>query len=107
VNANRADLFSPEAASARDTMIFENLPVRILSGGADVHEFKVQPPAVAVTVIGPHDVMLALKEKDVHVTVNVTDIAASRNARQPVDVSAPPGVTLVSVEPSSVELIVP
>ncbi len=106
VNANRADT-ATEAAGARDTVTFENLPVRVLSGGADVHEFKVQPPSVAVTVTGPHDIMSALQEKEVHVTLNITGIAAKPNARQVVDVSAPPGVTLVSVEPPSVELIVP
>jgi YbbR domain-containing protein len=107
VNANRADLAATEAAGARDTVTFEDLPVRVLSGGADVHAFKVQPSAVAVTVTGPHDVMSALQEKEVHVTLNITSVAASPNARQPVDVSAPPGVALVSVEPPSVELIVP
>jgi YbbR domain-containing protein len=107
VNANRADLTATETAGARDTVTFEDLPVLVLSSGADVHELKVQPAEVAVTVTGSHDVMSALKEKDVHVTVNVTDIAAKRNSRQLVDVSAPPGVTLVSVEPSSVGLIVP
>ena len=75
VNANRADT-ATEAAGARDTVTFENLPVRVLSGGADVHEFKVQPPSVAVTVTGPHDIMSALQEKEVHVTLNITGIAA-------------------------------
>ena len=92
---------SPVAAT------FTNLPVLIVSAAADVREFHVTPNAVTVTVSGQPEIMAALQVDQVHALVDLTDIEAARNLRRRVDISMPTGVTLVSVEPPEVNVVIP
>jgi hypothetical protein len=84
-----------------------NLPVIVMSAAADRREFKVKPDAVDVTVRGSPDVIDGLAEKDIHVTVDLTDIESARDLRKRVDVAAPPGVTVVKIVPPLVDVVVP
>jgi YbbR domain-containing protein len=86
---------------------FGNLPVRVVSGASDVRDFRVAPLTVKVTVSGLAEDMAKLQADQVHAVVNLTDIGSERDLHVPVDVSAPPGVTLVSVDPPKVGVIVP
>ena len=100
----------PKAASgpaAGNTVTFGNLPVRVVSAVADVRNFRVAPLTVKVTVSGSAEDMARLQADQVHAVVNLTDIGPERDLHLPVDVSAPPGVTLVSVAPTKVGMIVP
>lgn len=90
-----------------DTRAFTNQPVLVLSAAADVREFKVNPDAVDVTVIGRPEIIAALLEKEIHVAVDLTEIKSARGLRKRVDVSAPPGVTVVRVFPSEVDIVIP
>jgi YbbR domain-containing protein len=90
-----------------NTVTFGNLPVRVVSAASDVRDFRVAPLTVRVTVSGPAEDMARLQADQVHAVVNLTDIELQRDLRLPVDVSAPPGVTLVSVVPPKVGVIVP
>lgn len=86
---------------------FEDLPVMVLSGAADVRAFRVAPACVAVTVRGEREILRQLTEKEMRATVDLTDIAAARDLRKHVDVATPPGITLVRVVPPDVEVVVP
>jgi hypothetical protein len=86
---------------------FDNLPVIVMSAAADPRSFKVRPDTVDVTVRGNPDFIDRLTEKDIHVTVDLTDIESARDLRKRVDVSVPPGITLVRVAPTDVSVIVP
>ena len=100
----------PGAASGLvvgNTVTFGNLPVRVVSTAADVRDFRVAPLTVKVTVSGSAEDMARLQADQVHAVVNLTDIGPERDLHVPVDVSAPPGVTLVSVDPPKVGVIVP
>ena len=100
----------PKTASepaAGNTVTFGNLPVRVVSAVADVRNFRVAPLTVKVTVSGSAEDMARLQADQVHAVVNLTDIGPERDLHLPVDVSAPPGVTLVSVDPPRVGVIVP
>jgi YbbR domain-containing protein len=100
----------PGAASGLaggNTVTFGNLPVLVVSTAADVHDFRVAPLTIKVTVSGSTEVMNKLQADQVHAVVNLTDIGLERDLHLPVDVSAPPGVTLVSVDPPKVGVIVP
>jgi YbbR domain-containing protein len=92
---------SPAGAPTRVT--FENLPVRIFSSASDVRDFRVFPNVVSVTVVGPPDV----KASQVRPMVDLTDIVLSKDLPRRVDVSVPANVTLVSVKPSTVGVILP
>ena len=83
------------------------LPVLVVSAAADVREFRVDPSEVDVTVRGERGLVERLTKKEVRVTVDMTDIAAARNLLKRVDVATPPGVTLVRVTPSDVNVLVP
>ena len=52
-------------------------------------------------------IMARLQANQVHAFVDLTDIESANELHRPVDISMPPGVTLVSVEPPEVGVIVP
>jgi hypothetical protein len=89
------------------TRTFPNLPVLAVSASADVREFKINPGTVEVAVSGRPDVMAALADKEIHATIDLTDIETARDLRKRVDVSTPPGVTVLRVTPSYVDVVVP
>ncbi len=95
------------ASAAGDKVTYDNLPVFVVSSAADVGDFRVVPGAVSVTVGGPPDVMAILQANQIHALVDLTDIASARDLRLRVDVSTPPGVTLLSVDPPRVGVILP
>jgi YbbR domain-containing protein len=94
-------------AAAASTFTYDNLPVTVVSAAADVHDFRVNPTAIKVTVSGPATVMNTLKIGDVHAVVDITDINLARDLRLPVEISAPANVTIISVAPASVLIIIP
>jgi hypothetical protein len=51
--------------------------------------------------------MADLQANQIHAMVDLTDIPSNRDLRQRVDVSTPPKVTLLSVDPPKVGVIVP
>ena len=89
------------------TRTFSGVSVLVVSAAADVREFTVRPAHVQVTVSGRPEVMTALEEKEIRVTVDLTGIEAARDLKKRVDVSVPPGVTVVRVAPAEVEVVVP
>ncbi|MGO8837804.1 MAG: CdaR family protein [Limisphaerales bacterium] len=100
----------PGAASGLaggNTVTFGNLPVLVVSAASDVRDFRVVPATVAVKVSGPPEVMADLQANQIHAVVDLTDVQSARDLRRRVDVSTPPRVTLVSVDPPNVAVIVP
>ena len=62
---------------------------------------------VSVTVSGRPDVMAILQANQIRAVVNLTGIESGKEKHRRVDVSTPPGVTLVDVTPPDVDVIVP
>jgi hypothetical protein len=89
------------------TRAFSDVSVLVVSAAADVREFTVRPALVQVTVSGRPEVMTALEEKEIRVTVDLTGIEAARDLKKRVDVSVPPGVTVVRVAPAELDVVVP
>jgi hypothetical protein len=89
------------------TRAFTNLPVLVVSAAADVREFKVSPETVDVRISARPERIAEVLDKDIHVTVDLTDIQSARGLRKRVDVSTPTGVTIVSVTPQEVDIVVP
>jgi YbbR-like protein len=88
-------------------LTYGSLPVLVVSTAADVHDFRVLPGAVSVKVSGPAEVMAVLQANQIHPILDLTDITVMRNLKRRVEVSTPPGVTLVSVEPAEVNIVFP
>jgi YbbR domain-containing protein len=91
------------AARARENT-YSDLPVLIVSESADVHDFRVAPATVSVTVSGPPEAMSTLQANEIRATI---DLTTGKELRRKVEISTPPNVTLVSVEPSRVSVILP
>jgi hypothetical protein len=92
------------AAVAGVPLTYGSLPVLVVSRTSDVRDFRVVPGTVAVKVTGPSDVMAVLQANQIHPVVDLTDVATESNLKRRVEVSAPPGVTLVSVVPAEVDV---
>jgi YbbR domain-containing protein len=90
-----------------NTVTFGNLPVHVVSSVSDVRNFQVAPTTVKVTVSGSAEVMNKLQAEQVHAVVNLTDIGPERDLHVPVEISAPPGVALVNVDPPQVGVVIP
>jgi len=94
-------------ASANSERLSMQIPVLVMSTAADVRSFKVEPSEVVVTVRGEPKLLDALQPKDIHAIVDLTDIASARDLHERIQVSTPMGITVVSVEPIEVRVIVP
>jgi YbbR domain-containing protein len=98
----------PKAAATDGTATYDNLPVEIVSARADVRDYRLALATVKVTVVGTPEVIALLRPDQLHATVDLTaDLAAGKDSRRRVDVATPPGVTLLSVEPREIGVILP
>jgi YbbR domain-containing protein len=84
-----------------------DLPVRIVSGSADVHEYKLKPSEVNVKLQGDKDAMLAIERRMIHVQVDLTGAPVTNGARRLVEVIPPAGTMVVEIQPAEVEVIPP
>jgi YbbR domain-containing protein len=86
---------------------FSNVPVLIMSAAADVRSFKVNPGEVTVKVRGEIKLVEQLQPKDIQALVDLTGIESARALTKRIQISTPPGITYVSVDPLEVRIIVP
>jgi hypothetical protein len=93
--------------AAGSPVTYDNLPVLIISAASDMRDFRVLPGAVTVKVSGAPEVIAVLQANQIHPVVDLTDITDAHNLKRRVEVSTPPGVTLVSVEPPEVGVLIP
>jgi YbbR-like protein len=98
---------APAPATGGATLTYGNLPVLIVAAAADVHLYRVVPENVKVTVTGSPDAIATLQANQIRATVDLSGIDAAKDLKRSVDVSVPSGVTVVSVEPAKVGVIVP
>ena len=87
--------------------IFTGLPVTVLAAAEDVHNFKVNPGQVEVTVQGSPRTVQDLQSSDIRAIVDLTGVGAARELRKRVEVCVPPGVTFMHVRPEQVQIVFP
>jgi YbbR domain-containing protein len=109
LTVHRILLESPEPTSLGGTssLTYDNLPVFIVAAASDVHLYRVAPNTVSVTVRGSPDAISVLQANQIRATVDLTDVESASELKRRVDVSVPTGITLVSVEPYKVGIIIP
>ena len=95
------------ALMAPPQQTFSNLPVLVMSSAQDVRRIKVSPSQVEVTVQGDAKTLRELQGKDIRVIVDLTDIEAARDLRKRIEVSTPPGISLVRAAPPEVQIVFP
>lgn len=96
-----------DAAAAGSPVTYHNLTVSVISRTADMHLCRALPNTVSVTVSGPPKVIAVLQANEIRATVDFTDNATIHDLKWRVDVSVPPGVKLVSVDPPKVGILLP
>jgi YbbR domain-containing protein len=96
-----------DAGANSSAVTYGDLPVTLVSTMADVHSFHFAPAAVKVTVTGPPEVMSKLQANQISATVNVTGVALTHGQLVDVEISAPPQVAVVSVEPDKIMVTPP
>lgn len=99
--------FASQKEVGTEIRVLSNLPVAVMSSTEDVHNFRVSPNEVEVTVQGDPRTVQNLDSKDIQVSVDLTRIGPARDLRKPVRVSVPAGVTLTRVAPDAVQIIFP
>jgi hypothetical protein len=97
----------PKAAAMEGAATYDNLPVEIVSAHGDVRDYRLARTTVKVTVGGTPEVIAVLQANQIHATVDVTELDSGKDSRRRVDVATPPGVTLISVEPRDIGIILP
>ena len=105
VHKNQEEPATPTAEGIEN--IYGNLPVHLLSAVADMHDYRIDPETVTVTVSGPPAAMAVLQADQIHAVVDLTGIEAAKGVNLRVDVSTPPNVTVKKVDPSTVVMISP
>ena len=88
-------------------LTFFNVEVVILSSATDVHDYKVEPKTVDVTVEGDAKVIKGLESKDVRAMVDLTGFQGGADVRKRIEVSTPAGVKQVRVKPPEVRVVYP
>jgi hypothetical protein len=86
---------------------FDEIPVQIVSGTADVRAFRVDPENVSVTVQGPAQMINLLTDREIRAFVDLTSADTSQNFNRPLRIATPPGITLLHVDPGEVTVVVP
>jgi YbbR domain-containing protein len=97
----------PSPHDGASTLTYGNLPVLIVASASDVHLYRVAPNNVSVTVSGSPDAIAILQANQIRATVDLTDIESASDLKRRVDVSVPSGITLISVQPTRVGVIIP
>jgi YbbR domain-containing protein len=93
--------------STGSTLTYGNLPVLVVATASDVHDYRVLPGVVSVTVSGSSDAIAVLQVNQIRATVDLTGIESARDLKRRVDVSVPSGITLIGVDPPKVAVIIP
>ena len=87
--------------------VFSHLPVLALSATEDVHNFRLSPAEVEVTVQGDARTLQNLQDKDVRPMVDLTGVGVARELRKRIEVWVPVGVAHTRVAPEEVQVIFP
>lgn len=99
--------FASQTEAQTAPRVFGNLPIAILSAAEDVHNFRVVPAEVEVTVQADARTLQNLQNKDIRAMVDLTGVAVATDLRKPVLVAVPVGVTCLRLAPREVRVIFP
>jgi hypothetical protein len=88
-------------------VIYNDRPVLVVAASADVHLYRTVPETVKVTVAGAPEAIGDLRTSQVRAAVDLTDFKAQKDSKCAVDVSVPPGITVIAIDPPKVGIVSP
>lgn len=94
--------FTPTIAAEQVT--FYSQRVTVVKAPDDNRTFRITPAAVNITLRGPRSLVRQLRNSDLTVYINLSDLGDSPKVRKQVRVFHPPAVAVVQVEPFEVEV---
>jgi YbbR domain-containing protein len=83
---------------------FEGIPVRVLCNPGESRRMEVRPETVTVAVKGQQQRLEQMRNTDIFVYVNCTDLTESTGYELPVSVKLPPGLQFVKTDPATVNI---
>jgi YbbR domain-containing protein len=83
-----------------------NVVSAVFTGGG-AQNVSIETNAVLVTVSGSPDTIAALSTDSIHAIVNLTGIDSAHRLKCHVEVTVPPRVTLLNVDPPDVMVTIP
>ncbi len=101
------DSLAPKTVGDTSTLTYGNLPVSIVSASGDMRDYRLLQPTVSVTVSGPPEMIGTLQANQLRASVNLTDAKNINKEKQPVEVSVPPGVTVININPDAIGVLPP
>jgi YbbR domain-containing protein len=104
---HRILLESATASGEGSPITYGNLPVTIVSANGDTEGYQLIQNTVTVTVTGPQEIIGKLQANQIHAIVDLSDTSTVSSGKQHVDVSVPPGITVVNIKPDTVGIIIP
>jgi YbbR domain-containing protein len=94
-------------SNSQSTLTFFNVPVLVMSEASDVHDFKVNPSSVDVTVRGDAKALESLQIHQIRALVDLTGVEMVRGLKKKIEITTPPGFTYVSIAPEEVDVVEP
>jgi len=87
------------------TLSFPRREVALLKSAADDRGWRLEPATVGLTVGGSPDVLERLRPEDLQVFIHPGVALSAAPALRPVQVHAPAGITVLSIDPPAVTVL--
>jgi hypothetical protein len=97
----------PVGDAAGSPVTYGNLPVTLVSADTDMSDYRLLQTTVSVTVSGPAGIIGTLQANQIHATVIFSETNTLNVPKQPVQVSVPAGVTVISIKPEAIGILPP
>lgn len=78
------------------------VPVTLVTNSADARVFRITPSEVVVIAVGGETALRRAADKNVKVTLDLTDFHSKETVPMELQSTAPPDVTVVEISPSTV-----
>ena len=86
---------------------YPDMPVAAMSEDANIHQAQVYPQTVTVTISGDREAINRVQRNQIHAFINLTGLSSAENLTRDVEVSLPPGIALVDIDPPQVAVTLP
>jgi len=91
---------SPVETTSKRT--FMSIPVSLMTSTTNPFRYRVDPPSVEVDITGPPDALRKLKDRELHIYVDLGAVGDEKQFRRPLQWQCPKGMEISSISQSQV-----